>query len=120
MENAARFAALGAIGDIFKVLGKIFVTTISTYAGFLIISYYEPYKHEIQSPIAPILVFGIVSYIISGIFMTVHEMACDTIIQAFLVDEKIHKQAFFAPEPLKEFINEHRDIEHKSHCCGCL
>ena len=119
-ENALRFATLGAIGDIFKILGKIFVTVISTYAGFIIINAWEPYKSEIESPLGPVCIFALVSYIVSGIFMAVHEMACDTIIQTFLVDEHIHKEAFFAPEPLKEFIKEHRDVEHRAHCCGCL
>ena len=120
VENALRFASLGAIGDIFKILGKLFITSIATIAGFIIISYYEPYKSEIQSPIAPTCVFGLISYIVSGIFMTVQEMACDTIIQAFLIDEKIHSTAVFAPEPLHEFIKQHREVEHESHCCGCL
>jgi len=119
-ENAARFMALGAIGDIFKIIGKMLVTVMATYTGFLIISINEPFKSTVQSPIAPTIVFAVVSYIVSGIFMTIHEMACDTIIQAFLIDEKIHKTACYAPEPLKEFINEHRDKEDESCCFGCL
>jgi solute carrier family 44 (choline transporter-like protein), member 2/4/5 len=120
LENAIRFASLGAIGDIFKIIGKIFITCASTYSGFLIISYTDYYRNTIQSPIPPTCVFGLVSYILSGVFMTVLEMACDTIIQAFLIDEKIHQDPFFAPEPLKEFIKLHREVEHKSVCCGCL
>lgn len=120
LENALRFAALGAIGDIFKVLGKAFITVVSTYAGFLIISNFDPFQSQIESPIAPTCVFALSSYIVSGLFMTIHEMACDTIIQTFLIDEQIHKEAFFAPEPLKDFIKENRDIEHKSYCCGFL
>lgn len=119
-ENAARFLALGAIGDIFKIIGKIFITVVTSYTGFLIISFNEPFKSTVQSPIAPTVVFGIVSYIISGIFMSVHEMACDTIIQAFLIDEKIHSTPCFAPEPLKDFIAEHREKDHESCCFGCL
>lgn len=119
-ENASSFLVLGAVGDIFKVLGKIFIMIVSTYSGFLIISYNEPYRSSVQSPIPPTIVFGIVSYIVAGIFMTVHEMACDTIIQVYLVDEQIHKTAFFAPEPLKEFIDNYRDSDHKLYCCGCL
>lgn len=121
LENALRFAALGAIGDIFKILGKIFITCLSSYIGFLLITSTEPYKSDIQSPIAPTLVFAVVSYIIAGIFMSIHEMACDTIIQAYLIDERLHISSVqFAPEPLKEFMSEHKDKKDQSCCCGCL
>jgi hypothetical protein len=120
LHNAGRFAALGAIGDTFKVLGKVFITVVSTYSGFVLVSYYSPYKDRIQSPIAPTVVFAVVSYSVAGIFMSVLELACDTILQSFLIDEQIHKTAFFAPEPLKDFVSEHREVTHKTHCCGCL
>lgn len=121
IENAGRFAALGAIGDIFAVFGKIFITFFTTYLGFLIITHIDEYKEKIQSPIPPTCVFALVAYTVSGLFMSVFEMSCDTIIQAFLIDEKIHQsEAVFAPEPLKDFMKEHKDQEHKSYCCGCL
>ena len=120
VENALRFAALGAIGDIFKVLGKIFITCGSSYIGFLIITNIEPYKSDVQSPIPPTCVFGVISYVIAGIFMSIYEMACDTIIQAYLVDEKLNLNSVeFAPEPLREFMTEHKSKEDKSGCCGC-
>ena len=120
LQNSLRFAALGAIGDIFKVLGKIFITCLTSYIGFLIITHFEPYKSDIQSPIAPTCVFVVISYIVSGIFMSVYEMVCDTIIQAYIVDEKSNNHTKFAPAPLKEFMSEHKDKEHTSHCFGCL
>jgi hypothetical protein len=119
-ENAASFLALGAVGDIFKVLGKVFIMVLTSFVGFLVVAYHEPYKGSVQNPVPVVGVFVVISYIVAGIFMTVHEMACDTIIQVFLVDEQIHRNAFFAPAPLKEFIEVYRDAEHKPHCCGCL
>jgi solute carrier family 44 (choline transporter-like protein), member 2/4/5 len=121
LENALRFAALGAIGDIYKIIGKVFITCLSSYLGFLIITHFNPFQDEIQSPIPPTCVFALVSYIIAGLFMSIYEMVCDTIIQAYLVDEQLHITGVqFAPEPLKDFMTTHKDKEHKSHCCGCL
>lgn len=120
LENAARFAALGSIGDIFAFIGKFFITTLSTLFGYLIITQSDEYKEHIQSPIPATLIFIIVSYVVSGLFVGIYEMTCDTIIQVFLVDEKLHKgNSVFAPEPLKVFMKDHRDKEHTS-CCGCL
>jgi len=93
LENAARFAALGSIGDIFTFIGKFFITTLSSYFGFLIITHSSIYSDHIQSPIPATVVFIIISYSVSGLFVGVYEMSCDTIIQVFLVDEKIHKGA---------------------------
>lgn len=121
LENAVRLAALGAIGDIFKILGKIFITCVSSYLGFLLITNFDPYQDEISSPIAPTCVFALISYTVAGLFMSIYEMACDTIIQAFIIDERLHlAEPEFAPEPLREFMKEHKDKEHKSVCCGCL
>ena len=121
LENAIRFAMLGAIGDIFKIIGKMFITAVSAYLGFLLITHFDPYQDEIESPIAPTCVFALIAYTVSGLFMSIHEMACDTIIQAFLIDERLHiDNAQFAPEPLKAFMKENKDKDHSSKCCGCL
>ncbi|OMJ83106.1 hypothetical protein SteCoe_16026 [Stentor coeruleus] len=121
VENALRFAALGAIGDIFKIIGKIFITIVTSLIGFYIITNYDPWKDDIQSPVAPTCVFALIAYTVSGLFMSVYEMACDTIIQAYLIDERLHiAKTQFAPEPLQEFMKEHKDKDHKSCCCGCL
>ena len=121
LENSARFVALGALGDIFTVIGKIFITFLTTYVGFIIITNVDTYKDKIQSPIPPTCVFALISYTVAGLFMSVFEMTCDTIIQSFLIDEHIHNGgAVFAPEPLKDFMKDHKNQEHKSYCCGCL
>jgi hypothetical protein len=121
LENAVRFAMLGAIGDIFKIIGKIFITLVSAYLGFLIITNFDPFQDEIESPIAPTCVFALIAYTVAGLFMSIHEMACDTIIQAFLIDERLHiENAQFAPEPLKEFMKNNKNEEHSSKCFGCL
>jgi flagellar biosynthesis protein FliP len=121
LSNAARFAALGSVGDIFVFLGKCLITTSSTWIGFLLVTRVDHYSDRIVSPVPITLVFGLVSYVVSSVFMSVFEMACDTIIQAFLVDEHLHSKdnPVFAPEPLKKFMAEHRSKEDST-CCGCL
>ena len=105
-ENAGRFAALGGVSGVFNFLGKLLITTSSTYLGFLIIDEY--YANKISSPVGPIVLFVILSYLVSSLFMSVYEIAADTIIQAFIVDEKLNGKgkANFAPEPIKEFMDE--------------
>lgn len=117
LENAARFAVIGSIGELFNFLGKLLITFASMLLGYLIITKYEYYNDAISSPIPPTVIFGIVSYLVAALFMSVYSMACDSIIVVFIVDERHHKgDNQFAPEPLKEFMAEHRDKED-SGCC---
>jgi hypothetical protein len=116
-NNAARFAILGSIGEIFSFLGKVFITCLTTYLGYLLITRSEDYSEVINNPLGPTLIFLICSYLVSSLFMSVYDMACDAIIICFISDEELHKQnPVFAPEPLKEFMEEHREGEHGG-CC---
>ena len=107
-ENAGRYAAFGGISSTFNFLGKAMITCSSTYLGFFIITERHSISDEITSPVGPTVVFAIVSYLVAALFMSVYEMAGDTIIQAFILDEKLNgeKQSVFAPEPIKDFMDE--------------
>jgi hypothetical protein len=108
LNNALRFVALGSIGAVFTFLGKGLITILSSYLGYLIITQTEKYNDYIDSPLPVLLVFGIVSYVVAGLFTSVYEMACDSIIIFFLHDEQSNKTAVHAPVPLQEFMTENR------------
>lgn len=108
-ENAGRFTALGGVGTVFNFLGKVAITCVSAYAGFFYITHDEKFMGEINSPAGPTLVFLVVSYLVGSLFMGVYEISADTVIQAFILDEKLHgvNCAVYAPEPIKEFMEEY-------------
>ncbi|CAG9332171.1 unnamed protein product [Blepharisma stoltei] len=110
LENAARFAALGSLGEVFSFLGKVLITAISSFIGYMIITQVDYYEEYIENPLPPTIIFIIVSYLVAGIFMSVYEMTCDTILQAFLIDEKLnpYSGAAYAPKPLQVFMTDHR------------
>ena len=110
LDNAARFIALGSIGTVFTFLGKGVITLVSSYLGYLIITKFEQYSGYIASPMPVLLVFIVVTYVVAGLFMSVYEMACDSIIIYFLYDESMNdRKAIHAPESLREFMQSHRD-----------
>ncbi len=52
------------------------------------------------------------AYTVGANFMTVYALAANTIMHCYCVDEELHKdkglqQAAFAPEALKDFVNNH-------------
>jgi choline transporter-like protein 2/4/5 len=108
-ENAGRFTAQGGVGYVFNFLGKLLITCLSAYLGYFIITHEESFTNEISSPVAPTVVFAIVSYLVAALFMGVYEISADTIIQAYILDEKIHGEncTVYAPEPIKEFMDDY-------------
>lgn len=110
LDNAARFIALGSIGTVFTFLGKGVITLVSSYLGYLIITKTSSFNDYISSPMPVLIVFVVVSYVVAGLFMSVYEMACDSIIIYFLYDESMNdRKAVHAPESLREFMQAHRD-----------
>jgi hypothetical protein len=65
LSNAARFAVLGSVSDIFVFLGKCLITaSSSTWIGFLLLARID-HSDCIVSPVPIALVFGLVSYVVS-------------------------------------------------------
>lgn len=110
LRNAARFTIAGGIGDIFVVLGKIFITGITALIGYSIITQYPVYSQNLTSPVVPTVLMAIIGFIIGSIFMSVYGTVSDAILIVFTMDEEIEKSsgkggATNCPEPLKEFIS---------------
>lgn len=122
-RNAARFLTLGSLGAIFIFLGKWLVTLSATYIGYLILTRSEKYENELHSPVFPTIVFLILAYVISSLFLVVYEMACDSILHCFLADEELMKsdgnrEPEHAPSDLKDFLHKERDNDKITCCCG--
>ena len=123
LRNASRFLAVGSIGGVFMFLGKWVVTLGSTYVGYMIITRQSYWADKIHSPIFPTVVYVLIAYTISGLFMSVYGMACDTILQCFLADEELSAKnrgaPSHSPEILSEFMGKERQKDQSARCCDC-
>ena len=123
LRNAARFLAVGSIGAVFMFLGKWVITLGATYTGYMIITHVDTWKNSIHSPIFPTIVFMLLAYTISGLFMSVYGMACDTILQCFLADEELSSRnrgaPSHSPELLMDFMGKERQKDQEARCCDC-
>ena len=124
LRNASRFLAAGSIGAIFMHLGKWVITLGSAYGGYMIIINADRWNDKIHSPIFPTVLFMLIAYMIAGIFMSVYGMACDTILQCFLVDEELSSKkgrpAGHSPEILADFMGKEKHRDQRNRCCDCL
>ena len=116
ISHASDYIALGGVGAIFQTLGRVLITVVSSYLGYFAVTHYDYYTERLDSPVMPLIVFVLFSYLVSSLFLSVYEMASDTIIQAYLLDESLNNgSTIFAPEPLLEFMQEHgHKIKKKS------
>jgi solute carrier family 44 protein 1 (choline transporter-like protein)/choline transporter-like protein 2/4/5 len=123
LRNAARFLAVGSIGNVFMFLGKWVITLGAAYAGYMIITRSSYWGDQIHSPIFPTVVFMLIAYTISGLFMSVYGMACDSILHCFLADEELSAKnrggPSHSPEILADFMGKERQKDQGARCCDC-
>ena len=121
IDNGIRFLAVGSIGELLSFLGKSLITALSVGLGCVLIDKIEYFEGKLSSPVAPVVVFALIGYGISSIFMSVFEMTADCLIIFYLEDEKRHgsRNLMHSPEVLHEFMSEERSkVDEK--CCFCL
>jgi len=97
MRNILRVAAINVIGDVMLFIGKLFVmfgTLLASWAYFnaikddptLLPAAFRPSGPIDTMPIFPLIMCGIVGFIIGNAFMSVFEVAIDTIFLSFCED----------------------------------
>jgi choline transporter-like protein 2/4/5 len=85
MRCAGQFALSRNTTKLFMTLGKIFIVAWCCVIGYIFITSMEPYKSEIYEPIFLTLVFGLASYPIAAAFMTLFEMAANTLLVCYCI-----------------------------------
>ncbi|XP_077291052.1 choline transporter-like protein 1 [Arctopsyche grandis] len=81
-SNALRVFAINSVGDFILFLGKAFVVIATVLIGIELIQK----KQGVQHVWVPLAIVGIIAYLTSHCFMTVYEMAIDTIFICFCED----------------------------------
>jgi len=110
IRNAARFGVVHGLSWIFLFIGQVFIAFSATAMGYFYITRSSKFEGKLYSPVAPTIVFGLISYFIGKVIMSVYGISADTIMHCFAMDEEINDgQAAHAPEQLKEFVDEHHN-----------
>jgi hypothetical protein len=108
LKNMAKFALVESIGGFFMILGKILISSFTSFVGYIILTTQFD-EVELNSPLGPIVFIFLISYMISAVFMSVYSTTANTILQCFLVDLEIQAsrgrdEAQHTPDSLKNFI----------------
>ena len=85
--NMGRTGAMSVVAFFLMFLGKILIALATTgFAGIFLRLRYP----DISSPVLPMVVVFIIAFMVGSLFMSVFEVAMDTVFLCFLIDEKLH------------------------------
>lgn len=107
-SNPLRFAVVGGVGSIIMFIGKLLIASATTAIMWAVFNYSG--WGTLISPLLPLLVVFVYSWVISMLFMSVYELAMDTLLVCFIVDETNQKEEGknnpkYAPEELVSLLD---------------
>jgi hypothetical protein len=118
LRHPLKFGLIGALGEIFVFLGKIFIGVLTALGGYIVITTVDKYSKVLFSPVIPTAFFFLIGLTVGSIFMSVYGFAADAILCCFFVDkEMVEKKGFQisrAPAPLREFFEENKSDSGES------
>lgn len=107
--NVLRVAAINSVGDFVLFLGKVFVVGVTILIG----TKWIEMKEGVQHMWVPLTLVGIFAFLVSHCFMTVYEMAIDTIFLCFCEDCEINdgiSRPYFMSKGLMEFVENSQKV----------
>lgn len=105
-RNAARVGAVTYVSAAVLVVGKLFISAITTGLGYMLIV--ENMKDELFSVGGPVTIIFLISYWVSDFFMNVFDMGISTVLHCFIADEEMFSgSTCYAEAGLKRYIDQH-------------
>ena len=89
IKHSGSFLITNGIGMLISFLGKITIAVVNTMIGYLFLTQIQSIKSSIESPIGPLVIVFIISYLLASVFMSVYSITSLTILQCLYVDVDI-------------------------------
>jgi hypothetical protein len=109
LKNASSFFITNGIGSLIHLLGKGAIVTANVFIGFFMLRTLPEFREGLGSPIAPLAVVGLMSFLMATVFMEVFSITSLTILQCLYTDVDICNQHKEDPHN-----NANRPIEMES------
>ena len=107
--NALRVAAVNSVGDFLLFLSKVLIVLLTLVIGVKLVEEREPLLNFTWSPL---LISGLSAYFVAHCFLSVYEMAIDTLLICFCEDNRMndgHDRPYFMSGNLLYFIKEEEE-----------
>ena len=92
LKHSGSFIITNGIGTLICFLGKLTISIGNVCIGYLFLRYLPAIADSLDSPIAPLIVIFIFSYVMASIFMSVYATTSLTILQCLYADVDICSQ----------------------------
>jgi len=110
LKHSASFVITNGIGTLICFLGKLTISIVNTLFGYFMLEYIL--KLDINSPIIPLTVMFLLSYIMAAQVMSVYQITSLTILQCLYADVDICNQKHldeyesrYRPKEMEEVVN---------------
>jgi hypothetical protein len=100
LNNAVRFATIILLGGIINWIGFFCIISVTGGLGYLFLGA----MHEEAKVIVPVILFLIIGYFMSMIFMNVFGLAVDTVLQCFITCEEKKLDGDFVPADMAHLL----------------
>merc|ERR1712232_1477779 len=84
LRNFIRFGVVAMLGTVIKYLGMFAITVATVVLGY----YIFVAMHPDSPPIIPMALYLFVGYVVAKLYITVFQLAVDTILQCFIIVEE--------------------------------
>eukprot|EP00980_Cylindrotheca_fusiformis_P012449 scaffold3054_cov129-Cylindrotheca_fusiformis.AAC.13 len=106
LRNAARIGAVSYVSAAVLIVGKIFISAVTTMTAYYALVEYL--QLELWSFAGPVVIIFIISYFVADMFMDVFDISILCILHCFVADEELFGgRARYAENSLKKFVDDH-------------
>jgi hypothetical protein len=91
LKHAATFSFARGLGGIFNLLGKLTITVVNCIIAYCCIAYMPQLEIKVNSPIGPLFIIGLFSFMIASIFMSMYSTTSLCMLHSFYADLDICK-----------------------------
>jgi len=104
LRNFLRFGIFTMLGGVINILGITLIVASTLFLGYYILMA----MHSDITPVVPMTLFLMTSYVVAKLFMMVFHLAADSMMQCFIITEEMgYKQVQeFVPGELRTLIPE--------------
>lgn len=88
----ATFAITNGVGALIRFLGRITICICNTFIGYVIISYHEDLKEDIDNPIVILAVIFLISWALATVYMEVYSVTSLALLQCLFADVDLCNQ----------------------------
>ena len=96
LANPLRFGVVTVVGWLLAMVGRILITALTSLLFYLFISYVQSVQENIQEPIYLVIIVALFTFAVATMFMAMFDVAVDTLLQCYLIDEQANTKPQYA------------------------